>query len=44
MYPAATSGFSVASTGFAIAVVMMMIMARLVGPVREYLAERRRIQ
>lgn len=44
MYPAATPGFSVASTGFAIAAVMVMILARLVGPVREYLAERRRIQ
>jgi glycerol-3-phosphate acyltransferase PlsY len=43
-YPGATFGYSIASTGFVIAAIMVLIMAKLVGPVKEYLAERRRVQ
>jgi glycerol-3-phosphate acyltransferase PlsY len=42
MLPAAASGFSVTSTGMTIAIVMVLILAKLVKPVWEYVAERRR--
>jgi glycerol-3-phosphate acyltransferase PlsY len=43
-YPAAASGFSAVAAGVTIAVIQVMILARLIDPVREYVAGRRQKQ